>query len=171
MAHYLTIYKKKQMLKEAIQLVMNELLNEQANPLDNILTDPNAATAPAAPGMDPNAGMGVNPMDPGTDPTAAAMDPEEAMGDEAEETEDSDEEKIPEDKSQGVVDDVIEAMETNTKNINELVNTAKASLQNYDLLNSDKKYQALSVVEKLREEDIPELNSVAAYLEKFLLGI
>ena len=33
-----------------------------------------------------------------------------------------------------------------------------------------KKYQALAVVEKLREEEVPELDKVADYLEKFLLG-
>ena len=55
-----------------------------------------------------------------------------------------------------------------TQNPNILVSVAKAYLQDYGLLNPDKIESAKSVIQKLRDENIPDLNIVANSLEKFL---
>lgn len=172
--------KTKYLLREIINRKIDLMLAEQQMPappppVPGAPADPNAAMLPpagdptmAVPGEDPNA-MGAPP--PG-DPNAA---PPPEGGEEAppEEGEEGGEDtgQVPEDPAGGVVDKIKEEMETDqNKGIADLVKIAKGYIQDFGLLDKGKKYQALSVVEKLREEEVPELNKVADYLEKFLLG-
>jgi len=155
----------KSLMTEFVNRKIEQLLSEQALPPDpNALPpDPNAMPADPMGGMpmDPNA-MPPDPNDPNAMPPEEEMPPEEGEGDE---------EPIPEDATTGVVEKIKEEMETNEKPTSELVKVAKGYLQDFGLLDKNKKYQALAVIEKLREEEIPDLNKVADYLEKFLLGI
>lgn len=89
-------------------------------------------------------------------------------GDESTENEDSaeeDEESIPENPSQGVVDDIKEALET-TENIQTLINVAKSSIQKY--FNSFE--EAGEVLDLLKQENNPLLNDLSKRLKMFLMG-
>ena len=130
--------------------------------------DPMAAMPPGDAGFGGDMGMGGG-GEPVPGAEGAPEEGEEDAGDEEGEEDDGSEDSIPEDPYQGLVDKVKEKMkEDNTKNPNLLVNIAKSYLQKFGLLEPNKIQDAKSVVQKLRDENIPDLNNVADYLEKFL---
>lgn len=152
------------------------------DPTTGLPMDPSAMpTDPATGGADPMAsmggisgggmaaggggGFGGDMSMGGSDEPVPGADGEDTDGEE----EDGSEEAIPEDPYQGVVDKVKETMETDTtKNPNLLINVAKSFLQKFGLLEPNKVQDAKSVVQKLRDENIPDLNNVADSIEKFL---
>ncbi len=125
--------------------------------------------------LDP--GLPPDPNTPPVDPTADPSSSSAIASDEGEGeigTVDGDESPIPEDPIQDIVDKVKEKMDTNedeASGINDesiLSNLAKAYLQDYNLLDKTNLSKAKDLVQKLKSENIPELNKVAKELEKFL---
>jgi len=167
------------MVKATITRMLSEQQQPPAPPVPPLdpnappappVADPNAAAPMPSPlGDDPAAMGGAPPMD--LDGDGMPDDPTATDGEDDSSDNDEDSEQKPEDLTQGVVDKVIEEMDADQgRGTIDLVKLAKGYLQDFGLLDPQKKYQALAVAEKLREEQVPELDKVADYIEKFLLG-
>ena len=165
------------MVREFVQQTINSmLLSEQLvapqqmpQPLPTAPNEQDPTTMAQASGADPMAAASTT-TDPLGGMDVGGDQPDDSQEDDGGEEEDTgSEEAIPEDPTQGIVDKVKEEMNNDTtQNPNILINVAKAYLQDYGLLSPDKLQSAKSVIQKLRDENIPDLNIVANSLEKFL---